>query len=188
MSNDTCSIEGCATGATADGMCAMHYHLRPLPRIDLQAKFENRFWSYVDKSPGCWEWFGNTVKGYGRIGVNGGSSYAHRVSYEMAYGSIDDGKFIDHLCHNPGCVKPDHLRMVTPKQNTEHRVGANPNSKSGVNGVHWRKDVQKWQVTIHAGPKMHHVGYFIDLADAEAAAIAKRNELFTHNNVDRKAA
>jgi hypothetical protein len=29
------------------------------------------------------------------------------------------------------------------------------------------------------------VGYFLDLAEAEAAVIAKRNELFTHNDRDR---
>jgi len=31
-----------------------------------------------------------------------------------------------------------------------------------------------------------NVGCFSDLGDAEAAAIAKRNELFSHNDIDRR--
>jgi hypothetical protein len=31
----------------------------------------------------------------------------------------------------------------------------------------------------------YHVGYFADIADAEAAVIARRSELFTHNDLDR---
>ena len=34
--------------------------------------------------------------------------------------------------------------------------------------------------------KRHHVGYFTTVQDAEAAVIAKRNELFTHNDLDRQ--
>ena len=155
---------------------------------EYQAKLEARFWKKAIQGPGCWEWSGSKSRGHGRLDVRGKTGYAHRFSYEVAHGPIPDGMQIDHVCHNRGCVNPSHLRAVTPKQNTENKAGANPNSKSGVRGVHWRKDVSKWQVTIHAGPKMHHAGYFTDLAEAEQAVIAKRNELFTHNELDRKAA
>jgi hypothetical protein len=149
-----------------------------------------KFWPKVRKGPGCWEWTASKIKGHGRMTAQDGTTlYGHRVSYEIANGPIPPGMQIDHICHNRGCVNPDHLRVVTPKQNSENRAGsANPNSKSGVRGVHWRKDVQKWQVTIHAGDKMHHCGYFTDIEDAKQAAIAKRNELFTHNETDRTAA
>jgi len=151
------------------------------------ARANAAFWSNVEKGPGCWEWLGSKVKGHGRTGVEGVTVYAHRYSWELVNDPIPEGMEIDHKCHNRGCVNPDHLRVVTPKQNNENRAGANPNSKSGVRGVHWRHDAQKWQVTIHATPKTYHVGYFTDIKEAEAAAIAKRNELFTHNDVDRRA-
>lgn len=154
----------------------------------MQESIVRRFWPKVEKTAGCWEWTASKIKGHGRLGSSeNGTLYAHRISYEIANGLIPEGMEIDHLCHNRGCVNPAHLRAVTPKQNNENRAGANPNSKSGVRGVHWRKDAKKWQVTIHCGSKMHHVGYFLDLADAEAAAIAKRNELFTHNDRDKPA-
>lgn len=195
MSKSTCSFENCTNPSRARNLCWAHYKqwhrgkdLGPVAAVDPQRTLEERFWLKVEQGPGCWEWTASKIKGHGRLGHEGRTVYAHRLSYEIAIGPIPGGMEIDHICHNRGCVNPRHLRVVTPKQNNENRAGANPNSKSGVRGVHWRKDRQMWQAVIHAGPKMHHVGYFIDLADAEAAAIAKRNELFTHNNVDRKAA
>jgi hypothetical protein len=95
---------------------------------------------------------------------------------------------IDHMCHFKGCVNPEHLRAVTPKQNTEHRFGPNPNNTSGAHGVSWRKDIQKWHATVKHENKTRHVGYFTDLEEAREAARLKRNELFTHNDKDRKAA
>ncbi len=195
MAKSNCSIEGCVKRDSVAGFCSAHFKedrkagLELLPQRTPQARFEDRFWAKVDRSGDCWEWTASKIKGHGHLGAaNGGTAYAHRVSYELLVGPIPAGMEIDHMCHNRGCVNPEHLRVVTPKQNNENREGANPNSKSGVRGVHWRKDCKKWQVTIHAGPKMHHVGYFVELADAEQAAIAKRNELFTHNLTDRRAA
>jgi len=148
----------------------------------------NRFWAKVEKGPGCWEWTASKIKGHGRIGHERGTLYAHRISYELHNGPITDGMVIDHICRNRGCVNPAHLREVTNRENCQNRAGANPNSKSGIRGVYWRKDCKKWQVTIHQDDTTHHVGYFTEIEDARAAAIAKRNELFTHNDIDRTAA
>jgi len=35
--------------------------------------------------------------------------------------------------------------------------------------------------------KIHYVGTFDSVAEAEIAVVAKRNELFTHNDADRMA-
>jgi len=111
---------------------------------------------------------------------------AHRISYEMAYGEIPDKMLVDHICQNRACVRPDHLRLATQKQNLEHREGVR--SASGVRGVYWHEECRKWQVAVGHNYKRHSGGLFADLDEAEAAAIALRNKLFTHNNNDKKAA
>lgn len=148
---------------------------------------EERFWAKVEKTADCWNWTGSTNGRYGLLSVNSKHTRAHRFSYEIANGCVPAGLVIDHKCHNTLCVKPAHLRAITQKQNCENLAGAHKRSRSGVRGVHWRKDAKRWQVTVsHHGKSSHH-GYFRELADAEAAAIAGRNELFTHNDADKSA-
>lgn len=83
-----------------------------------------RFWSRTRIMPsGCVEWTGyrNTArKGYGRFKFDGKRVMAHRWAYEWANGpeSIPDGFQIDHLCRNTMCVAPEHLEVVTPRENT----------------------------------------------------------------------
>jgi hypothetical protein len=81
-----------------------------------------RFWRMVEKGAPdeCWLWLGSkSVEGYGLInpGRSGGTSKAHRVSYEISVGPIPDGLTIDHLCRTPGCVNPSHLEPVTHREN-----------------------------------------------------------------------
>ena len=85
---------------------------------------EERFWSKVEKGPGCWEWTACKLKkGYGRIKQNGVKYSAHRISWEMKNGKIPKGLQIDHLCRNTSCVNPDHLEPVTQKENILRGVG-----------------------------------------------------------------
>lgn len=103
-------------------------------------------------------------------------------------GAIPADREIDHICHNRKCVNPEHLRLVTRKQNQEHRINPNSNSRSGVRGVHWHKAQQRWTATVGHHRQRLFVGYYDTIEEAEAAVIAKRNELFSHNDMDRECA
>lgn len=70
---------------------------------------------------GCWVWMGFILpNGYARIGSGGHSGkmlYAHRVSYEVFNGPIEEGKEIDHKCKVRCCVNPSHLRVASRMEN-----------------------------------------------------------------------
>jgi hypothetical protein len=72
---------------------------------------------------------------------------------------------------------------VTRSQNAQNRAGLRANNTSGVHGVSRFKG--GWLATVCHEGHSYYAGYFAELADAEAAVIAKRNELFTHNDLDR---
>jgi hypothetical protein len=124
MGNDTrCSVEGCENPQENKkrALCNTHY-LRWLRHKDLnydQTVKVIRFWAKVQKGDGCWEWLGNkTAAGYGQIVQERKRVYAHRFSYVIEHGEIDSSLVIDHLCKNPGCVRPSHLELVTQKLNS----------------------------------------------------------------------
>lgn len=87
-----------------------------------------RFWQYVDRHGpnGCWVWTASRdLHGYGQIFRGGhrqaGSMRAHRVSWVLHYGPIPNGLGVLHHCDNPPCVRPDHLWLGTPRDNSEDR-------------------------------------------------------------------
>jgi hypothetical protein len=148
-----------------------------------------RFWSKVEKFDGCWAWTAAlTPAGYGKFAYQGKTALAHRLAYEDAKGPIPTGLFIDHACHNRKCVNPGHLRLATPKQNMENRQAPSSHNTSGVRGVHLdkRRARPRWVAAVSHGGKHIHVGNFDTIAEAEAAVIAKRLELFTHNDIDKQ--
>lgn len=160
--------------------------LLPLPTA------EERFWSKIEKTESCWNWVGGELNhaGYGTMLIGGRAGkiwLSHRYSYFLAHGDIAPGVEIDHRCLNRRCVNPEHLRAATKKQNMENRAGAQKNSKSGVRGVCWDPRRSKWRGVVKHNRVQTHVGHFETLAEAESAVIAKRLELFTHNELDRVA-
>jgi hypothetical protein len=145
---------------------------------------EKLFWAKVDKTDTCWNWTGyRDRRNYGQVRINSKGLYAHRASWQFANGPVPDGKLIDHMCHNPSCVRPDHLRVVNDKENNENRRQTS-NSSSGFRGVYWNKRRGDWEAKVCHNWKSIHVGFFSDLEDAKRAVISKRLELFTHNDED----
>jgi hypothetical protein len=79
-----------------------------------------RLWSKVRRGgpDECWEWTGRRHKqGYGIIWVGSKPLLTHRVSFELANGSIPPGMCVCHRCDHPPCVNPAHLFLGTQKEN-----------------------------------------------------------------------
>jgi len=61
---------------------------------------------------------------YATLRVLGKIDLAHRLMYRQEIGPIPDGLWLDHLCRNTRCIRPDHLEPVTPAVNRQRRHNA----------------------------------------------------------------
>lgn len=124
-----CTIDNCPRKYHARGFCSLHYErLRrfgdPLRCGSVVVgDDEKRFWSHVDKTPTCWFWKGSLTQGYGYLKIKGKNTSSHRFSYELLREKIPFGKVLDHLCRTRSCVNPDHLEVVSNKENILRGVG-----------------------------------------------------------------
>jgi hypothetical protein len=158
------------------------------PRIKTHEDRIEAFWANVDRSGECWEWLAAKVGGgYGVTKLFYRTEVAHRSAYRLECGEIPDGLVIDHICHNRACVRPSHLRAATHKQNVENHTGVQSNNRSsGVRGVSLCKQTGRWWASVRHHGIRYRLGRFDRLEDAAAAVLAKRLELFTHNDLDRR--
>ena len=89
-----------------------------------------RFFEKVEKTDSCWIWKGNlNPMGYGRFTVRYSYIYAHRFSYELVNGPIQEGMQIDHLCRNTSCVNPFHLDAVSAQMNNSRSTSPSARNK-----------------------------------------------------------
>lgn len=195
MEKRTCTIEDCeSTKIAARGWCNAHW-LRWSRYGDPLAGKSRRYDTAEERfaartapaDNGCILWTGaDCPQGYGKMNVDGRNEYAHRYAWTRVHGPIPDGMQVDHTCHNRLCCNVDHLRLASNKQNQEHRSGPQRNNRSsGIRGVTLHKPTGKWVVQVgHNGIHLY-CGIFEDIHEAERIAIEVRNELFTHNDIDR---
>jgi len=108
----------------------MQARVLPFPDLKLRAVYIARFEAKTFKNPrGCWLWEGarRNKEGYGAFWYEGAVEYAHRVSVVLFKPKwrrigLSPDLVVMHLCNNPQCVRPSHLRPGTQSENMIHRV------------------------------------------------------------------
>jgi hypothetical protein len=100
------------------------------------------FWSKVERSGDCWLWTGEkNSTGYGVYAVHRHGEreriLAHRFSARlsgMELRSPDD--VVLHECDTPLCVRPDHLRVGTQKENLRDALAKGRLNLAGLTSAH----------------------------------------------------
>lgn len=115
---------------------------------------EERFWERVvvgsvstdplaSVTTPCWLWIGSVPHdGYGRFYIDGTTVMAHRLAYEAEFGSIPDGRELDHLCRVKNCIRGSHLEPVSHRENSLR--GDSPGARALRNGVCLRGHSDWW--------------------------------------------
>ena len=76
----------------------------------------------IDNKTECWNWTRQLYEGYGKIYFRGRPWAVHRLLYLWKFKELPkydfSGNFvIDHLCSNRACCNPDHLHILSNREN-----------------------------------------------------------------------
>ena len=146
-------------------------------------RLQKQFWDKVEKTSGCWEWTASkTHNGYGQF-FDGGQVRAHRVSWLYHNGDIPENALVCHHCDNPGCVRPDHLFLGTPADNTMDMVRKG-RARGAVGSAHPRaklteKDIPRIRDMLRCGARNVDIGKWFGVS-AENISGIKHNRIWRH--------
>jgi len=118
--------------------------------------------------------------GYLEIGVKGSRYLSHRLAFLYMTGEFPD-KGIDHVNHQRGDNRWNNIRCATQQKNMRNASKSKANT-SGVTGVYWRKDRNRWRAMIKVDNKQIYLGMFIDLEDAANARKLANKKYGFHEN------
>jgi hypothetical protein len=101
----------------------------------------------------------------------------HRLMAIHYIPNDENKQFVDHIDNNKLNNKLTNLRWCTNQQNDMNR-SISKNNTSGVKGVTFHKQTNKWHAQITINGKYIHLGLFTEINDAIEARRKKAKELF----------
>lgn len=114
-----------------------------------------------------------TNDGYRRVMHKGKRYLVHRLIFFIHHGYMPE--FVDHKNGIKNDNRIKNLREANHAQNQQN-VGISKRNKSGFKNVCWRKDINKWAVTISIDNKNRHFGFYEKLEDAAQVAKEVRSK------------
>lgn len=114
-------------------------------------------------------------KGYIQITVDNENYLAHRLAWLYVYGEWPKHQ-IDHINRIKTDNRIVNLRDVNNSTN-HHNVGIRKHNTSGVTGVYWSNNKNKWVASIEINNKKYHLGIFNTLEDAKNCRYEKEKQL-----------
>ena len=143
------------------------------PRDHFQSDQGFKMWNtnYAGKQAG-----GLDAKGYRRVKIDGNLVKLHRLIWALAYGHWPRN-FIDHINGNPSDNRLANLREATLQENAFNQK-RQVNNTSGVKGVYFRKDREKWVSRITVDGKLKTLGFFLSKEEASQAYCAAAAEIY----------
>lgn len=112
--------------------------------------------------------------GYIHIRINNQNYLGHRLAWLYVYGEFPKND-IDHINNNTADNKIINLRLATKSENAWNRKLQIDNT-SGVKGVYWHANKNKWMARIMVNNKQIYLGSFEDLKVAEKVILESRNK------------
>ena len=85
--------------------------------------------------------------------------------HKMLLGKLPQGLVVDHINRSKLDNRRSNLRVCTQQINMQN-MSLKSTNKSGVTGVFFDKQVQRWRAQISSNGKTKHVGIFDDFEDA----------------------
>lgn len=111
---------------------------------------------------------------------NSKQEYLHRVIMNTT------SLYVDHINGNTLDNRKENLRICTNADNLKHRVNLPKNNTSGILGVRYRKDRDKWYAEIKSNGERINLGSYITKEEAIKARLDAEIKYFKEYKSDVK--
>lgn len=141
---------------------------------------------YAGKIAGCLQNHRTSLVPYVRVSVNKKCYLAHRIIWEMHYGSIPEGMEIHHIDGDRANNKLENLRLVEREYSAKNKP-IFKNNTSGTPGVSYSKIEKNWIARISVNGKRVVLYRGKSKEDAIKARLAAESGAGYHKNHGRPA-
>lgn len=112
---------------------------------------------------------GYKSNGYLKIRIDSGQYYAHRLAWLYIHGYLPEND-MDHIDRIKYHNWIDNLRETSRSCNMRNTINRKDNI-SGVKGVSWNKETNKWRVQISVNSHNKNIGHFKSFDNAVCARL-----------------